>query len=260
MKVGRMTDDTVQFEEVTIGQRLIALKDRSGLSLARIATAAGYQAASSIQKLFRPDYSPPRLSQNVADRLIVALEGRGYPPIVRDEITALVEGRDAKEHFNQEFTRLMRHEKDDIPIYRSQVSLRKVRAKDDYILPVFGLSVAQMPERFEAPSHLALRDVAGFRVISGNMWPKYDLDELIWYSEADTARIGDVVMVALGAEREDQTSCYLLGRLLDRNDEEIRLSQLSPERVNVIAKKTVTSVRRILTYEDLMPVHDGVRF
>lgn len=254
-----MEDDRVQLEEATVGERLIALKDRSGLSLAKIATSAGYQAASSIQKLFKPSYNPQRLSQSVADRLIVALEGRGHPRITRDEIIELVEGRDAREHFNQHFTRLMREEQSDIPIYRSHISLRKVKDREGEIIPVFALSLAQMPERFKAPSHLDLRDVVGFRIIVPNMWPKYDIGELIWFSEKDTPRIGDIVIVGIAGDREDQSTCYFLGRLLDQNGMEVRLSQLSPDRVCAVDRAKIQSIRRILTYEDLMPVEDGIR-
>lgn len=254
-----MSDDRVQIPEATIGERLIVLKDRSGLSLAKIATEAGYQAASSIQKLFRPEYDPAHLNQAVADRLIVALEGRGYPAIVRDEIIELVEGRNAKEHFNQQFTRFMREEQSDIPIYKSQSSLRKIDTVDGIALPVFTLSLSQMPNRFKSPAHLDLHNVVGFRVAMGNMWPKYDIGELIWYSDTDIPRIGDVVVTKLAAESEGQSSCYLLGRLIDLNDAEVRLSQLSPERINVIARARVQSVKRVLSYEDLMPVDEAIR-
>lgn len=74
---------------MTLGEKLLHLKHRSDLSLAEIASYARYNAASSIQKLFHVDYDPPSLKYAIAIKLADAFEGRGTPPIEREEVMAL---------------------------------------------------------------------------------------------------------------------------------------------------------------------------
>ena len=73
----------------TIGDALLDLKSRSGLSLNAIATGAGYSGPSSVQAFFHPSYDPPALDINVAQKLATAFEGRGSPPINAEDIFLL---------------------------------------------------------------------------------------------------------------------------------------------------------------------------
>ena len=84
-----------------------------------------------------------------------------------------------------------------------------------------------------------LRNVAGFRVALENVCPKYDLGELIWHSDTDTARIGELVIAKLAGDSEGKNAGYSLGRLVNLNDSEVQLSQPSPERTNVIGHSRV---------------------
>lgn len=86
--VRRERDDACMAND-TIGERLIALKERARLSLDEIAAAAGYAGRSSVQKLFSADYAPQVLSNSVATRLERALVGKGTPPIGRDELWSM---------------------------------------------------------------------------------------------------------------------------------------------------------------------------
>lgn len=71
------------------GAELLALKERSGMSLRQIAAAAGYRGASSIQRYFSDEYNGQYLPPDVAARIAKAMAGKGKPPIREEEITDL---------------------------------------------------------------------------------------------------------------------------------------------------------------------------
>lgn len=70
------------------GRTLLDFKERSGLSLSKIAKAAGYAGASSIQRYFDEDYDK-LLPPEIAERLTKALVGRGRPAITVEEMAGL---------------------------------------------------------------------------------------------------------------------------------------------------------------------------
>jgi transcriptional regulator with XRE-family HTH domain len=68
----------------------IALKkfrERAGLSMEKLAQAAGYKSASGIQRYESPvDRTSPYIPVDVVERLAEALEGLGNPPITEVEV------------------------------------------------------------------------------------------------------------------------------------------------------------------------------
>lgn len=71
-----------------IGTQLVALKGRLGLSLEKIAKAAGYAGRSSVQRYFDDQYEGP-LPAEVAVALARGLAGKGTPPVTADEFLRL---------------------------------------------------------------------------------------------------------------------------------------------------------------------------
>lgn len=84
-------DDLLMGTASTTGDALIALKDRSGLSLRKIAELAGYAGASSLQRYFSRDFNGQHLPPEVATKLAKAFAGKGRPPIQEHELTELVD-------------------------------------------------------------------------------------------------------------------------------------------------------------------------
>lgn len=69
---------------------LTALRHRSGLSIKSLALTMGYKNASSIQRYFDPTlYTGGFLHRDLVSKLETALEGKGVPPITREEIWEL---------------------------------------------------------------------------------------------------------------------------------------------------------------------------
>jgi len=82
-------DDPFMGTGEATGDVLIALKERAGLSLRKIAQLAGYRGASSIQRYFSRDFNGQFLPPEVAAKLAKALAGKGRPPIQEHELTEL---------------------------------------------------------------------------------------------------------------------------------------------------------------------------
>lgn len=87
--VPRFRDNWAMTTPQATGTKLLALKQRSGLSLRAIAAAAGYKGASSIQRYFSADYDSEYLPPDVAERLAKVFAGKGRPAIMADEVTDL---------------------------------------------------------------------------------------------------------------------------------------------------------------------------
>lgn len=73
----------------TIQSRLKALRTRAGLSMARLARAAGYKQASSYQRYENESETFEFLPIPVGRRLAAVLVGKGKPPIELHEVMAL---------------------------------------------------------------------------------------------------------------------------------------------------------------------------
>lgn len=73
----------------TMGERLIDIRRRSNLSLARLARDGGWRGASSIQKIFKETYDRHVLSPQMAHRIVVAFEMNDVCTELRDEVLAL---------------------------------------------------------------------------------------------------------------------------------------------------------------------------
>lgn len=87
--VHNLCDLALMDDVETIGQTLIRLRKRSGLSLDKVARAAKFGGRSSLQRYFDKDYDPDHLDPDIAERFADALAGYGRPPIQRAEITSL---------------------------------------------------------------------------------------------------------------------------------------------------------------------------
>lgn len=87
--VENICDELLMQRTEGLGKVLLALKQRSGMSLGKIAKAAGYKSASSVQRYFSEDYDAPYLPPEIAERFVKAFVGKGRPAITATEIVSL---------------------------------------------------------------------------------------------------------------------------------------------------------------------------
>lgn len=73
----------------SIPDELNRLKDHAKLSLPKIAERAGYKTVSGIQRFFEAGYPRQHLRYDIATKLADAFEGRGDPPIQREQVMVL---------------------------------------------------------------------------------------------------------------------------------------------------------------------------
>jgi transcriptional regulator with XRE-family HTH domain len=238
--------------ETTIGSRLMALRERAGLSLAELARLSGYRGASSIQKLFRPEYNPESLDARVGERLADALIGKGDPKIERSDIAALTDKSTTLDHLMADLRHYTYVASAFIGIHRTKKLKDTVATEGGVEIPLFiredmsdGIPV------HPCPSYLRSRGVVGLYVTVSNMWPRFEEGEPIFYEHQRPPVRGDDVIVNLISE-EDLDGGAIIGRLRLLHDEEVQIDILSPADRVIIPRQSVISIRRILHPSDFL--------
>ncbi|MES2497102.1 MAG: hypothetical protein V4618_13390 [Pseudomonadota bacterium] len=236
----------------TIGRRLIVLKEYSGLSLAQIAKRGGYAGASSIQKLFKPNYDPPVLPKHIADRLARALVGCGDPPIEQLEISSLAgEGTDI-EHRIAELSVYTHMLSRFIPLFHTRRLNAYVTSEQSEEIPLFSRVESNDGLHFACPDHLKGLQLIGLYITIGTMWPRFAEGEVVLYEHRRPPSPGDDVLVTVVTDA-DQNGGMIIGRLYLMHDDEVQIDLLSPRHRIVLERRNVISVHRLVTPSDLLP-------
>lgn len=236
----------------TVGSRLLALKERAGMSLAQIARAAGYQGASSIQKLFKADYDPENLQSSVAERLAMALEGYGDPAIKKFEILALAGEGVELERLVSDAQHLSYIASAYIGIHRTRRIEKTVEMESGDLIPLFireNMS-AGIPVH-PCPSYLRPRGIIGLYMSVGNMWPRFEEGEPIFYEFKKPPSRGDDVIITLGSSDLEGRG-MIVGRLRLMTDDEIHLDQLSPVGIVKLKRVEVCGINRVMHTTDFL--------
>lgn len=235
----------------TIGMRLLSLKERSGMSLSTIAEAAGYRASSSIQKLFKPSYNPQRLQLSVAERLAAVFDGRGDPTIDKSELLALAGKGEELDKLVATVRHYSYRASAFIGIHRTNRIDQFLERDDGAKLQLFARETAPNGILYHpCPPHLRSRGIVGLYVTVGNMWPRFEEGEPIFYEHHKPPSQGDDVLVSVASEELD--GAMLIGRLRLSSETEIQVDQLSPAGCIVIPREKVISLRRLMHTADFL--------
>lgn len=241
-------------ENQTIGQALMDLRKRSGLSLRDVARGAGYRSASGVQSFFQPHYDPIALDVSVAIKLAAALEGKGSPPIRREEVIALArlpEDREGEPVPVEIFrpSELSR----DVPVYGSALG-----APVEFIEGTVEQIVVQEGEvidYFKRPPSLQGReDVYGFYVAGVSMEPRFEEGGIALVDAKRPPQINDDVVVYLYEPCGDgeRLVSILLKRLVRRTADKIVLRQFNPDMTFEVERQRVRHMHRIFRIEELL--------
>lgn len=173
----RLFRDTGRMKNATTGSLLRALKDRAGLTLDDIARDGGYEGKSGVQAFFNESYVKP-LDTKVAKKLADALEGKGEPPIRREEVLVLTDA--ATIDRAPDLPPTVKSEEGSIPLRHLDLSLSMgdgTKLEDHYEEGVFEFDAALLRTISRAPAH---RLVVG-QGIGDSMQPTlHDRDMLIF--------------------------------------------------------------------------------
>lgn len=256
VKCGMAGDDT-------IGQQLVALKNRADMSLDAIADAAGYAGRSSIQRYFHPHYDAKRLPFNVAQNLAKALVGKGTPVIMESEVLALAGVFETQTliKFNvpQDLETPGRLPTD-IPIYGTALAgVIKADSPDGsskISVEQAELNTTEVLGYRRRPSSLQGQDaVYGIYVSGMSMFPRFSDGDPALVDPKRPPRIEDDVVVQLNDMDEhdgDRIARVLVKRLKRRSSDFIELEQFNPPLSFRVPANRVASIHRILTFDDLL--------
>jgi hypothetical protein len=241
----------------TIGERLVALKARSGLSLSAIAKGAGYGGPSSVQVYFSPSYDPPSLSRGLTIRLTKALVGHGNPPITKAELAELY--RPLYSMTSHSFSSHSGVE-DGIPVYPSIGMIYDLRT-----VPDFAKGVEPFDIRFGRPAAFRQRPPGvseGSKVYVTylpvrSLDPRYRPGEMIIVDQEALPASGESALVFLresvrrpGTEQHGG-ECFAL-EFIERDADGWYFKRLRAEAEFVFPADAVAHVHRIIPYTEAL--------
>ncbi|MBO9624138.1 MAG: helix-turn-helix transcriptional regulator [Sphingomonas sp.] len=238
--------------EQTIGERLLALLERSGRSMAAVSKAAGYKTPSGVQRYFSMDYDPPVLPLEIARKLATGFDGSA---INRDEIFSLAgfpsepEGKTVKFEGASD-VRLAR----DLPIYGT--ALGSPREIEGEAIEQTFLDESTVIEYLPRPTVLQGRaDVYGFYIQGSSMAPRFEEGELGFAETKRPPRVGDDVVVFLAGPDHhdgDRVNAVLIKRLVRRTAQYIELEQFNPVKTFRVEVCRVKHVHRVLPWREIL--------
>lgn len=247
-------DDTYM---ATVGETLLALKQRASLPLEAIASRAGYRGKSSIQEYFKPEYVGP-LGSRAAQKLADGLAGAGTPPIDRNQVLALASlpasNAQTVQYEGSSFERMS----EDLPIVGT--ALGGAVHIDGEAIEQTMLNRGEIIGYAKRPTMLNGReDAYGLYVQGSSMVPVHSEGAFLVVERKRPPRIGDDVVVYLRAsgqqdEADDgqRARAVLLKRLVRRTASYIELEQFNPPLTFKVAADDAMRVDRVMDLSDLL--------
>lgn len=206
----------------SIANRMRKLRERSGMSIDKMAREMGYASASSIQRYF----DAGKLKTGYLKRDFVAmvekvLLGKGTPPITRPEIWELA---------GPEFNFGKPEQANAVVISQNVTSVHKI--------PVYGSAVGGVDGEFamnggilyEVAAPPALTNVSGayaVQITGESMEPRYFDGEIVFVNPHRRVVKGDFVIVQILVEGDDPPLAFVK-RFIRHNDVELVLEQYNP--------------------------------
>lgn len=239
----------------TMGARFRAIVERSGMSYRDLAKAAGYSAASGIQRYVEV-HNDKAMNVDVAKRFAAALEGKGSPPIAASEVmalTGLIE-RPASNAITHEFEgQSLERPRDDMPVFGTALGAEMLI--DGERIEQTSLNTGNIIEYRRRPlmAH-GVEKVYGLYVQGSSMYPAHRDGAFLFVQRDARLRVDDDVVVHLRPKDDtddgERATCVLVKRLVKRTSQFVVLEQYTPPKVFQIDMKDVLHIDRVLTADD----------
>ena len=237
------------------GAQLRAIWQRSGLSMAKFAKAAGYSGASSVQRYLDDAYEGA-LALDLATKFADALEGLGEPMIRRAEIMALTgfEPSGNASTFRMEGASLDRMSRD-VPIWGASIGATSIPEGD--CVELTALNTGDIIGYEKRPVILNGRgDVYGLYVQGSSMSPRHEEGDTLYVDPKRTPKVGDDVIVYLRVNGEsddgERSSMVLVKRLVRTTAAYIELEQFTPAITFRLDRQRVLRVERVIPWRELI--------
>lgn len=239
--------------EKTVGDRLIELRARSGLSMDKVAEGMGLSGRSSVQRLFASHLES--LEVKDALRLAEVFDGKGDPPIKRDEVLALA-GIDRLFEVRPNDTPAPRYYDlpRDVPVFGTAIGTYKIGGEQPEIEQTF-LDYSDEIERLARPPGYANRKgLYGLYVAGTSMEPRWDAGDPLYVDPKRPPQIGDDVVVYLvrPLAEDREIEAVLLKRLVRQSATFVELQQYNPELTFRIERRRIKSVHRVIPKRELL--------
>lgn len=249
--------DTERMAIQKTGEALLALKRRAGMSLEAIAAAAGYKGRSSVQNFFSPAFEKP-LEMEAAHKLASAFEGKGSPPISRNEVMALTGAFDTNAIPVQYEGASEQRMRQDIPILGTALGADRVAGElaieQTCLYEQEHIGFAKRPVVLDGRV-----DVYGLYVQGSSMDPAYEDGALILAETKRPPRVGEYAVVYLRMNGEcDETDAdgrsrtIMVKKLIRKSASYYEFEQFNPRITFRVESAEVLKMHRVIPWGELL--------
>lgn len=236
--------------EMTVGERLQALRNRSGMTMDAVAQAMGMKGRSSVQRFFAAHTD----SISIADafKLAGVLEGKGTPPIKREEVMAIADVPSEIIPNREPAPRYM-DIKRDVPVYGTAMGTYRDADQGEEIEQTF--IDYETIDYFERPPAYAGKIIYGFYIAGQSMEPRWDAGDPGYADPKRPPQIGDDVVVYLvrpDGNDGDGLEAVLIKRLVRQSASFVELEQFNPPMVFTVDRKKVKAMHRVIPRRELL--------
>lgn len=244
--------DSVRMADESVGQKLIALRTRSRLSLDAVAKAMGLGGRSSVQRIFDPSLT--NLGPIDAIRLADAFAGLGDPPITREEVLALSDFGRFEVRPNPDPAPTYMQLPRDVPVYGTAMGTYTEGGAGQEIEQAF-VDAADIIEHLARPPGFAKRKgLYGLYVTGTSMEPRWESGDPLYVDPKRPPAIGDDVVVYLvhpaGEDRE--LEAVLIKRLIKRSASYVELEQFNPALTFRVETRRISAIHRVIPRRELL--------
>lgn len=252
--VRALVDNTYVDKNESTGEALNRLRQRAGLSVRALAKGAHYSAGSGVQSFLDPAYTK-LLGPDIAHRLADALEGKGEPPITREEVLELtgVPVPQNASPFQMEGASAERMRRD-VPVYGTALGADEIVSGE--AIEQTTLNTAEVIAYLRRPVLLDGRtDVYGLYVQGSSMSPRYHDGATVFVEGRRQPRVGDDAVIYLRTPDEhdgERPSCVLVKTLRKKTSAYVELEQYEPRLTFRIPMERVERMHRVVPWDELV--------
>lgn len=240
-------------DDESTGAALGRLRLRAGLSVREFAQASGYSHGSGVQRYLEEAYTK-RLPMDVAERMATALEGKGRPPIERNEVLVLagipVSNALPIQLENNAFVPLSH----DVPIYGT--ALGSDELIDGEAVEQTMLNSSEVIGYLRRPSILGGRkDVYGLYVQGSSMHPRYKDGATVFVESRRLPAVGEdaVIYLRIPDEQDGERPCaVLIKSIVRKSGTFVELEQYNPPLCFRIPMARISKMDRVIPWDELV--------
>lgn len=227
------------------------------MTLDEVAQAMGLKGRSSVQRLFVPHLDT--LSIEDALRLADCFEGKGDPPITRQEVLAVSGHEKLFEAVPNDSTApRYREQLENVPVYGTALGTFRNEDADVAIEQTYINYNDQVDHFVRPPKYQEHTTLYGFYVQGSSMFPRFDDGDPAYADPIRPPAIGDDVVVYLvrpigdvDDEWNEELEAVLVKKLVKKSASFIELHQYNPELTFRVETRRIRAIHRVLNRRDL---------